>query len=51
MENEKQRLENAAPETKAVSLGHGETAVPQEVSEVRIDVERGTITLKLAAKQ
>ena len=53
MENEKSRTEDDAPKTKPTSLEkeRGETAVLRKVSEVRIDVESGTITLKLAAKK
>ena len=52
MENKKPQEENSALEIKPASHKneHGETAALREVSEVRIDDESGTITLKLTAK-
>jgi hypothetical protein len=53
MENVKPRAEDNAPEIKATSFENEQedAAALREVSEVRLDIESGTITLKLAAKK
>jgi hypothetical protein len=53
MENEKNPPESDTQKTETANLAKEQekTAALPEVSEVRIDIEHGTITLKLAEKK